>query len=235
MTQAEALYHLQEIDLNIQRVHQRLVEVAAALADESRVEAAQRAVVEARSTLTPQQTQARNLDLEMQSNAEKSRATEEQLYSGRVRNTKEMQDMQMEIQSLKKRYEQLEERLLEVMFSVEAGEAALNSAQSELQSVQETRQHERDGLLAEQTALNAHLARLKEERQSALVPIQTESLDLYMKLKPRKNNQPVAFMIGISCALCGVEQTGIIEKEVRRGQTLTTCLSCGRILLYNNK
>ncbi|MBC7812966.1 MAG: hypothetical protein H7175_17550, partial [Burkholderiales bacterium] len=224
-----------EIDLNIQRVQLRLIEVATALIDESRVAEAQRSVREARTTLTPQQTQARNLDLEMQSNAEKARATEEQLYSGRVRNTKEMQDMQLEIVSLKKRYEHLEERLLEVMFSVEAGEAALTSAQSTLQSTQETRQHERDALMAEETALNAHLAKLREDRKSMLVDIQQDSLDLYTKLKPRKNNQPVALMIGISCALCGVEQTGIIEKEVRRGQTLTTCLSCGRILLYNNR
>jgi predicted nucleic acid-binding Zn-ribbon protein len=55
----------------------------------------------AQKTLTPLQSRARNLELEIQSTSEKIRLTDQQLYSGKVRNPKELQEMQQEIQSLK--------------------------------------------------------------------------------------------------------------------------------------
>src|SRR5690349_11413307 len=103
MTQADALYHLQEIDLQITQAQKRLTEIATALADNQVLNDAQNQVQAAQTTLTPLQTKARNLELDIQSNTEKIRVTDEHLYSGRVRNPKELQDMQQEIQSLKNR------------------------------------------------------------------------------------------------------------------------------------
>src|SRR5690606_32754045 len=91
MTQAEALYHLQEVDLSIAQAQKRLGEIAAALADNSLISEAQSQVDQAQETLTPLQAKARNLELEIQSNSDKLRLTDQQLYSGNVRNPKELQ------------------------------------------------------------------------------------------------------------------------------------------------
>jgi uncharacterized protein len=232
MTQVEALYRLQEIELGILRSQKRLGEIAAALEDSQSVTAARNRLTATQQTLTPLRTKMRDLELEIQSNLQKTRTTEQQLYSGHVKNPKELQDMQQEIESLKKWHGELENRLLESMVAVEDAEAVQHDAQSSLDSVTAAWESEHQDLLNEKARLEKQVATLQERRKDALKPITPDSLKVYMGLKPKKNNQPIAMMNGRSCTVCGVEQTSALEQEVRQGQKLIACPSCGRILVF---
>ncbi|NWG17859.1 MAG: hypothetical protein HXY41_14620 [Chloroflexi bacterium] len=231
MSQALALYQLQEIELGILRCQKRLSEIAAALEDNQAVAEARARLEAAQKTLTPLHTRARNLELEIQSNADKIRATDERLYSGSVRNPKELQDMQQEIQALKRRNAELEDTLLEMMLAVEEAEAALASARADLQQITGDWETQNQNLLDEQARLKADETRLAEQRRQALSHISAEDLKLYNALKPRRHNQPVAVLDGDTCAACGVEQTMAIISDLDRGVSLVKCMSCGRILV----
>ncbi len=231
MNQAEKLYQLQEVDLGILRSRQRLQEIAAALTQDEMVQAAKSQAEEAQRTLSPLQTKARNLDLEIRSNTEKTREAEENLYSGKVKNPKQMQEIQQEIDSLKKWHSELETDLLETMFAVEEAEAALGEAQSSLETVTAQWQQAHGALLEEQAQTEARLKQFQARRKQTLEDISSESLKIYETLKLRKHNQPVAQMNGNSCSLCGVSQNLSIEREVRQGQKLVYCANCGRILV----
>jgi uncharacterized protein len=234
MTQAETLYRLQEIDLNALQAQKRLNEIAAALSDNQRITAAQAQVSAAQAALTPLQTKSRNLELEVQSNTDKIRQTDEALYSGRVRNPKELQDMQQEIQSLKSRNSDLEDTLLETMLLVESAEAELKARQVDLDSVRTAWETEHQHLLDEQTQLKADIITLRQRREQLLPEVAEDSLKTYNALKPRKNNQPIALLVDRSCSVCRVEQEMAVIAETRKGQKLTTCSSCGRILAYHS-
>src|SRR5690606_19989334 len=119
----EALYHLQQIDLEILRHRKRLKEIATALGDSAVVQDAQVQLTSAQEQLKPLRTKMRNLETELQTNTQKAKSTEDRLYSGSVKNPKELQDMQLEIDSLKKRNAELEELLLEQMVLVDEAEA----------------------------------------------------------------------------------------------------------------
>lgn len=231
MTQAQALHRLQEIELSILRSQKRLNEISALLADSRAVTEANSQVQAAQQALTPLQTRARDLELEIQSNSDKIRATDEHLYSGRVRNPKEMQDMQQEIQSLKKRNDSLEDTLLEVMMAVEEAEARLNTTQEQLKQAAAGWESQNQQLLDEQNRLKSDQTLFHQQRRQALEAVEADSLNQYNTLKPRKHNQPVAVLAGDTCSACGVEQTMAIISETDRGVTLAKCLSCGRILV----
>jgi|FLYN01.1.fsa_nt_gi predicted nucleic acid-binding Zn-ribbon protein len=231
MTQAEALYQLQEIDLRLARAQKRLQEISALLGDNQAVMKAQAQVSQAQQRLAPLQTSVRNLELEIQSNKQKIQVTDEQLYSGRVKNPKELQDMQQEIQSLKKRNEELEDHLLETMIAVEEAEAALAGATSQLQQVREAWESEHGQMLDEGAQLESQIAALRQQREQALKSVEPEYQKLYQNLRAKKHNQPIAVLSGNSCGVCGVEQTLAIVKSVRQGQELVYCMSCGRILV----
>jgi predicted nucleic acid-binding Zn-ribbon protein len=230
-TQAEALYHLQEIELAIQRKQKRLGEIASALNDNQAVLEARSRLDTAEQVCKPLRTRMRALELELQSNVQKTRATEDQLYSGAVKNPKDLQGMQQEIEALKKWHGELENRLLELMLAVEEADAALTDAQANLANVTTTWESEHQDLLTEKNQLEQQVASLQEDHAAALKSITPESLKAYNALKPRKANQPVALLEGHSCAVCGVEQTSSLVQEVRQGQKLVTCTSCGRILV----
>jgi predicted nucleic acid-binding Zn-ribbon protein len=231
MTQAEALYHLQEIDLNVLRAQKRVQEISAVIGDNQAISAAEAEVTQTKLRLTPLQTRARNLELEIQSNVEKVKATDEQLYGGRVSNPKELQDMQQEIQSLKKRNSELEDQLLETMVAIEEAEAALDAATAHLQSVREMWESEHSQLLDEGAQLESQIAVFRQQREQALKSVIPENQKLYHNLRVKKHNQPVAALDGNSCSVCGVEQTLAVAKSARQGQELVYCTNCGRILV----
>jgi predicted nucleic acid-binding Zn-ribbon protein len=230
--QAEALYHLQEIDLQIIKLRTRLAETDALLANDEAVAAAQTALKKAQAVLPPLKTRARDLELEVAATLQKATATEEQLYSGRVKNTKEMQDMQQEIAALRKRHGELEESLLEFMVKIDEGETAASEAESGLNAVLDERKDTHRALLDEQADLKRQVERKLADRATALKPVEPASLELYKQLAPKKRNTPVALMRGDSCAGCGVQQNQAVIRQVQLGQSLVTCQNCGRILLY---
>jgi len=231
MNQAEALYRLQEVDLNLTRAQKRLQEISAVLGNNEAIAAAQGQVTQAQQELAPQQTRARHLELEIQSNTQKVRATEEQLYSGRVNNPKELQEMQQEIQSLKKRNQELEDNLLEAMVAVEEGEAVIAETTMALQGVKVAWESEHGQLLDEGAQLESQIVQFKQQREHALTAVTAENQKLYHNLRAKKHNQPVAALRGDSCAMCGVEQTLAVSRSVRQAQELVYCVSCGRILV----
>ncbi len=234
MTQADALYRLQEVELTMLQAQKRLHDITAALSGNQTIRAAEEAVSAVQQVLTPLQTRSRNLELEIQSNNDKIKQTDEALYSGRVRNPKELQDMQQEIEALKHRNRDLEDTLLEVMLLVEGAEAELRNAQSNLAAARADWEKEHQHLLEEQNRLKADFTVQKQKREQVLADVSEESVKVYSALKPRKNNQPVALLLNQSCSFCRVEQEMAVIAEARKGQKLVTCSSCGRILAYRS-
>jgi uncharacterized protein len=234
MTQAEALYRLQEIELGIHARQKRLEEIASLLANDTAVVAVQLQVTNTKRILTPLQTKSRNLELEIQTNTSKIKTTDEALYSGRVRNPKELQDMQQEIVSLKKRNLELEDILLETMVTVENTEAELAQHEAALQRIIAEREAANQQLIEERTRVKAEGSALVKSREAILPDITADSLKIYNSLKPRKNNQPMALLVNQSCTACRVEQDLAVIIEARKGQKVVYCSSCGRMLAYGS-
>jgi uncharacterized protein len=232
MSQAEALYSLQEIDLGIHSRQKRLEEIAAQLADAKIVADAQQNVDSTKQILAPLQTKSRNLELEIQTNTSKIQTTDEALYSGRVSNPKELQEMQQEIVSLKKRNRELEDSLLETMLEIETAEAELLLRENALKQITIEHEAANQHLIEERKKIKIEGSVLVKNKEQMLPEITADSLKIYNSLKPRKSNQPVALLVNKSCTACRVEQDLAIVSEVRKAQKLVYCSSCGRILAY---
>src|SRR5450755_1471534 len=109
MSQATHLYRLQIMDLALGHVLNRLDEIEKILGANEEVLGARQVLEAAEKVLLPWQANALNLDLEIKSVALKLQTTDQQLYAGKVTNPKELQDMETEIASLKRRQSQLED------------------------------------------------------------------------------------------------------------------------------
>lgn len=163
---------------------------------------------------------------------DKAGETEANLYSGNVKNPKEMTEMQQEIDALRRRGDELEETLLTTMESVEAAESQLAEAEANLKTVMAAVKAEKQELFEEWDRVKAEINDLKVERERVAEKITPENLKLYDEMRRRKNNQPISKLTDDSCTLCGVEQTMQIARDVRMGTKLVNCINCGRILVY---
>ncbi len=231
MNQARALYHLQTIDLNIGSGQARLAEIEAILGQNPAVVAAEQSLQQAYEALAPWKTRVRDLELEIKSLGSKSTAVEQRLYSGSVSNPKELQDMQEEIASLKRRRSKLEDDLLEAMIEVETAQANVDHASTDLEETRAVWETEQSDLLQERNDLRNSLETQREQRINAIQDITEETLAVYRKLHKSKRGIVVSPLVNNSCKFCGVGQTTTFVQQVRQGHNLVYCDNCGRILV----
>lgn len=229
-SQATLLYRLQTIDLKIAKMRGRLKAIDALLGSDETVARATKEREAAEQALKPFQTRARDLELEIKSVVAKAQATDADLYSGRITNPKALQELQEEIAALKRRQGQLEDDLLETMVEIETHQSALSDADSALQDARTALATTQGELVDERERLEDELAEAEASRAAASGVIEPGSLETYEKLRPRMRGMVVAPLQNEGCVVCGVGQTSMVVNQVRSGNKLVTCGSCGRIL-----
>ena len=111
MSQARALHRVQVIELEVIKLTRRIKAINVELEDQTELEQVREDFLGAEERLTECRKLANEVELQIQAVTDKRQATEERLYDGSVTNTKELQDMQMEVESLTRRFTQLDEQL----------------------------------------------------------------------------------------------------------------------------
>jgi hypothetical protein len=223
------LYQLQTLDIEIDKTKQELAEVAAQLGESEALKEARNLAEAAAKRLRQARTGMQDLDLEVKSLATKIEQEEKRLYSGRVLNAKEAANLQDEVASLKRRHSDREERLLEAMLDAEESEAASNSAQVQLTTVEAGWQANQAQLKQRQDTLNQALADLLKRRPTLLSPISQADLNEYENLRAKKGGRGVVAVKNSICQGCGTIASNSQLQRARTGAELTYCTTCGRI------
>lgn len=227
---AARLYKLQQVDLVLAQRKARIDEIDAIIQADQRLQEARQALELAQAAVKPLQAQSRALELEIQALVDKIAVTDETLYSGRIKNPKEMTEMQEEIAALGRRRSQLEDEHLEVLLRLDSALERCAEAERALAAVKSAQADEHAALLEERTLLMSEFAQLREERTKAASAIDEADLERYEALRRRKGGRAVALLNEASCDTCGVEQTTVNTQLARQGKALVFCESCGRIL-----
>ena len=230
MSKAETLYRLQTIDLEIDERSRRLKEVKAILEGNEELERARQALQDGEKKLSRQRTRLRDQELEMRSLANKIASVEDRLYSGRIKNPKELANRQDEVQYLKRRKGGLEDQVLEAMIEVEESEASVTEQRERLARLEKEWQETQVRLSAEQNELMNRLSQLKAKRAKLQKTIEAGDLALYEDLRRRRYGQAVALLEGELCQACRVTLPTSKVQQARQGEALTLCGSCERIL-----
>ncbi len=230
MNQAFHLYRLQQIDTQIDQVEAGLAEIGRRLSGDEATHQAQQKLDTIEKQLHQHRQSLKQVEFAAHEQQIKIAQAEASLYSGRIHNPKELQDIQKEIVSLKKHLATLEDQQLEVMLAVEDAETQEKAAQAGLIQAQATFTEKSSGWLGQKEQLNHSLGRLKAERAPALTLIPKESLQMYEILRKRKSGVAVTTVVDGSCSVCGATIRPAELQAARAAQDLVYCSSCGRIL-----
>jgi hypothetical protein len=230
MSRASALFRLQETDLDLDACRARLAEIARALGGSPAVQAARLQLTEADGQRSAARVALQDLELSNQSLSAKIAEAEGQLYGGKIRNPKELKDLQAEIESLKRRLGSGEEQQLEALIQLETAEAQLAAVQTDLQRAEAEAERVHAALASERAALEAKLGRLADEREAQHTSIPAVDREVYERLRQSKKGRALARMEDGVCVACGVEPSAQIAQAARRGGELARCPSCDRIL-----
>jgi hypothetical protein len=230
MSRASSLYRLQSVDLDLDRSRVRMAEIEVTLQDSEAVVRVRGAVAAAEAALQAARTAVKSAEQTVAAHLAKLAESEKALYGGGVRNPKELQDLQSEVESLRRHRQTLEDRLLDAMVIVEEAELERDAVRQELSRVENIQADRNAALDAERRELLARCEGLEIEREAALASVPQEDFQAYTQLRETRGSVAVALLQDDSCAACGLTQSASFRQVVRAGTELARCPQCGRIL-----
>lgn len=230
MGRASALHRLQQVDGEISRRRTRGEQIDALLANSSELRSVQQALQDNQLQQDEARRAVRQAEFAAQAQRDKLEQTEKTLYAGSVGNPKELQDLQMEAESLRRHLQTLEDRLLEVMVQQEEVQERRQSLTEELAGLQANQQRQHAALITEQGQLQVELSTLSAEREAAAASVPAEDLSRYTALSRKLGGLAVAAVAEGTCGACGLTITPSMQQSIRSGPDLINCPQCGRIL-----
>jgi len=228
MSIAKQLYQLQEVELKIESSEQALRQIASQLGENQAVVKVQTKLALEQQRLEELRGQQHSAEWEIDDITSKLTTAEEELYSGRIRNPKELTSLQHEVDGLRVKRDQLEDKALEVMEQVELAAASVASVSSELKTVEAEWHSQQQQLSTEMEQLKAILADLKHKQQLLLAGIDPQPVEFYYQLKKQRGQAVAKVEQGI-CRGCRISLPTAEVQRARSGN-LVQCSSCGRIL-----
>ena len=225
---ARQLYRLQELDIEIERKEQSLAEKTHQLGNREALDIEMQKVSAGQKRLDELKRQRRDAEGQVDDVTSKIKSAEQQLYGGKVTNPKELSSLQHEINTLKTRSSELQDKALGKIDLVEAAEKSVSAAANEYKTSEENWQREQKKLAADIEQHKASLAELKPERAEAAAEIGIPVMALYEKIR-RQKKQAVARVEQGICRACRISLSASALQKARSGQPVQ-CSTCGRIL-----
>lgn len=225
---SKQLYQLQEVENELESAEKSVrdishqVEAAEALTAASTKLAAERRILEEiKKRQRALEGDAGDIDARL-------KKVEQELYSGRVRNQKELAALQREADTLKTESDKLESRQLELMDRADESDKKVSFAEKEFKTVETEWEMKKPQLAAEFERAKTVLAAATQKRRQIASGVDPSILKTYQDVKKSRSRAVVAVDRGM-CTGCRIALSVAELQKVRSGQ-LVRCGSCGRIL-----
>ena len=230
MNQSSNLFQLQKIDIEIDQINKRLNDIREILSQNETLIKAENERAEAKNNTLLARKSLRAVEDDTKILLLKKEQSESSLYSGNIKNPKELKDLEAEISSLKKRINILEDTQLEKMVDLEARENQEVEKTKELSKIQADVINQNSILNGEKNQLEQKSARFISERDVVVRSISKENLEIYSKLRIQKRGIAVAVIQDTACAACGSSLRPAEIQASKSSKEMFYCSSCGRIL-----
>lgn len=233
MSASLGLYRLQVVDSRLDEIRARLNEIIQLLENDTELKKALVRVDKADKAHNKAWQSLKIAEQEVKAQKIKIEQSETKLYSGSVKNPKELQDLQHEVAALKRYLDTLEDRQLEAMLEEENHAIAKQKEIDASEQLRTNLENQNKDLIEEQGKLKIELERYESERQATLPPLDKNLLAVYDDLRQQKRGIAVTLVSDGACAACGTTLTPALNQSVRQSSQICYCPSCKRILFAN--
>lgn len=230
---AAALFQLQQLDLELERLVAELQSVVNSLQGSSTLQKRR-----AEHDIAQQQLRAglqtqKEVEWALEELNNRLSAQEQRLYNGTVTNPKELNALQQEVQHLRAQQSRQEDMALEVMDSAESLHEIARRKAEALAQEEKTWGEETASLRARRAQLEVRQQELQGRRAQLASGIEPQFVTRYDAMRRTKQGRAVSKVEQNSCQWCRVILTPSELQRVRINNDLQTCSNCGRILYYD--
>ncbi len=232
MPASRQLFDLQALDLDLDRRHARLKEIAARLGDRRALDRVALEVTKLDQVARGVAARQQEIDDAVASLTERIEGADARLYGGTIRNPRELEDLQADIAQLNHQRDARELDLLEVLEELEPLETRRDDIAARLATAEQTWTADQALMGAEKAELESDVAALATVRATQASTIPAGEVALYEQVRARHpGGRGVAHVHNAMCDSCRV---GLPSGQVQAIRTATAperCPSCGLILL----
>lgn len=163
---------------------------------------------------------------------EGKKAVEKRMRMNRIKNIKELQALQREIDQIKQGNAQLEEELMRLFEEVEAGGTALQEKVDDLARAELEWEEKCQKLRSSARELEESIAAAFAARQQIASRLEPNLLSRYELIFSRRGGTAVVAVSDGICQGCYMNIPPQLLNETIKSENLTSCPSCHRILFY---
>lgn len=230
---AAALYQLQQLDLELERLTAEQQALVRSLQEDNALNKARAEHQSAQQQLKAGQQAQKEAEWALDELNNRLRALDQRLYSGLITNPKELYAVQQEAQHLRAQQNRQEEMTLEMMDATDSLSSIAQQKSEALKRIELEWQENNASQLARRDQLESRRQELQEKRAKYADSIDVELLKRYEALKRSKQGRAISRVEQSSCQWCRVILTPSELQRVRASQELQACSNCGRILYYD--
>ncbi len=171
-------------------------------------------------------------EVDVETVTDRIKKDEARLASGNA-TPKELEQLQHEVATLRKRQEELEEIELEIMVRSEAITERTRILTTDLTSLETLKAEINQRLASASNEINTVITNKKSDREKVVVKIEKPLLDLYEKIRASSGGVAAAALVGNKCNGCNLAINAVEMERIKSlaKDELLRCEECRRILV----
>ncbi|MCK4489765.1 MAG: hypothetical protein KAU23_05865 [Anaerolineales bacterium] len=230
MSRSKTLYQLQQYDSGIDQAIKRIQVIDSILSDTTEFDNALNKQEEHKMFLAEKHKTLKSTEHTVTIQNQKITQNQNKLYSGAVTNPKDLEDLQLESDSLHKYLSVLEERQIEAMLESDQAQEIYDLSSALVEEISQKKQTERELLSSEKSTVESKISSFQSDRETLLSIAEIPDMSIYENLRKSSGGIAVTLMQNSSCSACGSNIPSAIEQEARSPKKLSFCPACKRIL-----
>ena len=227
------LYRVQQADTEIARLRQALAGLDSGEELASEVAAAEGELSALRERQRAAEKESLDRELELRTLEEKRKKFHDQLYSGAIRNPRQLSDLQKEVEMLSREIRKVEDRVLELMETLESCRGEIAVSEASLSELRERLEAVRSKYETTGTRLRQEIADLEAQRGEWAGQVKPEGLRRYEQIRLRQGNLGIVRVTGNTCPGCRITLPSELVKALHAGRPNLACESCARLLFWD--
>jgi len=158
------------------------------------------------------------------------KTADKRMRMNRIKNIKELQALQREIDQIKQSNSELEEALIQIMVEIDGIKANIKAKEDEMAQVQGEWQQKQQELQSQITGIDRTVSEAATRRQTIASQVAGDLISRYELIFSRRGGTAVVEVAGGICQGCYMNIPPQLGNEIIRSDKVHLCPSCQRIL-----
>jgi uncharacterized protein len=228
----KSVIRLQDLDKRVAELTCEISSLPVHISEiEKRLESHQRKLEADRAALSANQKERKKTEADIQVQEQKISKLKGQMTEAKTNDV--YRAFQTEIEFCENEIHRLEDRILELMSESEPLEKNVKIAEAALTEEKKQVEAEKQQARERTAADRMSLEELNAERKSIVATVSAPTYRQYEKVRKSRRGIAVAEAIDGRCSACHMAMRLQFFQDLRKGDQVMHCESCGRILYYN--